>query len=467
MRESTARFAAVVVALALVAGCAASVAMPSEPGTRPVVGKPPVPRDCVFETCRVLVGDSAFVIDVPASWNGTLLLGVPGFTQVTADHTGKARPPRPARLTGASKHLFDEGYAVATATYVWGGWSVRQSLTAAEMAYQYVRRHVGMPQRVYASGSSMGGLVTVLLAERHPDWVTGAAPVCGVLAGTVRFFDLALDAAFAVHTLLAPQLPIGGYPSYRAALAAFSVGRLAVLRASRGSPQQQALLLLIADLLRTAPAPGTLTLPYQVHNAAEVVGSALRFSTLARWELASSYGGEFSTNQDANYASRLDTAERDTLQRLAPGVVDEALHRLAAGGRVVADPAARAEVSRQLDPTGAISQPVVTLHNALDPIAALEHEAAYGALAAGRGRAGDLLQLTAVPPPQWTGTGALPPEGVGHCRFTTSEQVGVIETLNEWVTTGVRPGAAAIQQAFGGDTGPRLGYALPSWPGAR
>jgi pimeloyl-ACP methyl ester carboxylesterase len=467
VRERTARFAAAAVALALVAGCAASVAMPSEPGPRPAAGKPPVPRDCVFETCRVLIGDSAFAIDVPARWNGTLLLRVPGFTRVTADHTGMAKTPGPPRLTGAAQRLFDEGYALATATYAWGGWSVRQDLAAAEAAYQYVRQHVGLPQRVYAWGPSMGGLVSVLLAERHPDWVTGAAPVCGVLGGTVRFFDLALDAAFAVHVLLAPGLPIGRYPSYQAALAAYSAGRQAVLRASTGGPRQQALVLLIADLLRAAPGPRTLALPYQVHSAAEVISSALRFSTLARWELARSHGGEFSTNQDADYASRLDTAERDILQRLAPGVADEALDRLAAGGRVAADPAVRAEVTRQLDPTGAIRQPVVTLHNALDPVAVLEHEAAYGALVAGQGSTGDLLQLTAVPPPQWTGAGAVPPEGVGHCRFTDSEQVGMIEVLDEWVTTGVRPGPTAIWRAFGGDAGLRLGYAFPPWPGVR
>jgi hypothetical protein len=110
---------------------------------------------------------------------------------------------------------------------------------------------------------------------------------------------------------------------------------------------------------------------------------------------------------------------------------------------------------------------VVTLHNALDPVAVLEHEAAYSALLAGRGSAGDLLQLTAVPSPGWTGIGALPPEGVGHCRFTTNQQVGVIEVLDEWVTTGVRPGPAAIQRGFGGDAGLRLGYAVPPWPGAR
>jgi pimeloyl-ACP methyl ester carboxylesterase len=467
VRERTARFAAVAVALALVAGCAASVAMPSEPASRLAAGKPPVPRDCVFETCRMLVGDSAFAVDVPARWNGTLLLRVPGFTQVTAGHTGKARPPGPSRLSGAAKQLFDEGYAVATATYAWGGWSVRQSLVAAEVAYQYVRQHVGVPQRVYAWGPSMGGLVSVLLAERHPDWVTGAAPTCGVLAGTVRFFDLALDAVFAVHVLLAPGLPIGGYPSYQAALAAYSAGRQAVLRASRGDQRQQALVLLIADLLRAAPEPGTLAVPYQVHSAAEVIGSVLRFSTLARWELVGSYGGEFSTNRDVNYASRLDAAERDALQRLAPGVAEEALGRLAAGGRVAADPAVRAEVARQLDLTGAIRQPVVTLHNALDPVAVLEHEAAYSALVAGRGSTGDLLQLTAVPPPQWTGTGALPPQGVGHCRFTPGEQAGVIEVLDEWVTTGIRPGPTAIWRAFGGDAGLRLGYALPPWPGDR
>src|SRR5262249_16481847 len=271
-----------------------------------------------------------------------------------------------------------------------------------------------------ASGQSMGGLVSAMLAERHPGWVSGAAPACGVLGGTVRFFDLALDAAFAVHVLLDPRLPISGYPSYQAAARAYAEGRRAVLRPARGDARQQARLLLIADLLPTAPPPGAVSLPFQLHAAAQAVSSALLFSTLARWELARSYRGEFSTNRGVDYGGRIDITERGALGQLAPRVVGQALRRLAARGRGAAHRVARAGVGRRLAPTGLLSRPMVTLHDALDPVAPIEHEAAYAAQVASRGRGDELLQLVAAPPPGWTGADT-PPYGFGHCRFTDDE----------------------------------------------
>src|SRR5262249_39290202 len=247
----------------------------------------------------------------------------------------------------ALRRLFDQGYAVASASYVWAGWSVQQNLTAAEAAFRYVREHVGVPLRVYASGQSMGGLVGALLAERHPDWVSGAVPFCGVLGGTVGFFDLSLDAAFAVHVLLDPRMPVNGYPSYQAAARAYTQGRQAVLRAAHGDARQQARLLLIADLLHAAPPPDAVGIPFQVRTAVQAINSALVFATLGRWELTRAYRGEFSTNEGVDYGGRVDVTERAALEQSAPGVVDQALRRLAAARRVVADPVARAAVARQ------------------------------------------------------------------------------------------------------------------------
>lgn len=88
------------------------------------------------------------------------------------------------------------------------------------MRQLFVER-VGRPDRTYVWGDSLGGLITQLLAERHPDWVDGAAPLCGVLGGTNRNFDLALDLAFAVKALVDPKFKISGYASYEEAVAAF------------------------------------------------------------------------------------------------------------------------------------------------------------------------------------------------------------------------------------------------------
>jgi pimeloyl-ACP methyl ester carboxylesterase len=322
----------------LLSGCAGGlVDVPRPPPTPLKTAKPPVPRECVFEGCHGRIGDTSYVVTVPARWNGTLLLYVPGFERVFPTHAGRPLKPPPAPRPQLTRRFFDEGYAVAAATYAWGGWSVRQSLAAAEAVYEFVRAHVGAPQRVYTWGRSMGGLVSVLLAERHPDWVTGAASACGVLGGSTRFFDLALDVAYAVRTLLLPSLPLARYGSYLAAARAYGAARQAVIAASHGDAGRRVLLLLIADLVhapRGEAAGPTASVPARVNAAVQTINSALSFTTFARWSLEADVGGVFSTNAEVDYASRVDAAEQAALDRLAPGAGGPGVGARAAGGRL-------------------------------------------------------------------------------------------------------------------------------------
>src|SRR6266542_1752992 len=68
----------------------------------------------------------------------------------------------------------------------------------------WVDAHVGRPRQVITWGNSGGGVLATLLAERHPDRIDGAIPLCGPLGGIGTQFNLTLDFAFAVRTLLAP-----------------------------------------------------------------------------------------------------------------------------------------------------------------------------------------------------------------------------------------------------------------------
>ena len=59
----------------------------------------------------------------------------------------------------------------------------REGVAAAEDLHSWFVKNVAEPRRVYVWGESLGGLITEMLAEKHRDWVSGAAPMCGVLAG--------------------------------------------------------------------------------------------------------------------------------------------------------------------------------------------------------------------------------------------------------------------------------------------
>jgi pimeloyl-ACP methyl ester carboxylesterase len=62
----------------------------------------------------------------------------------------------------------------------------------------------GRPRQVIAAGNSMGGLVSVLLAERHPRRFSGVLSECGAVVGGPEIFNRTLDLQFALKTCSPP-----------------------------------------------------------------------------------------------------------------------------------------------------------------------------------------------------------------------------------------------------------------------
>jgi pimeloyl-ACP methyl ester carboxylesterase len=87
--------------------------------------------------------------------------------------------------------LLAKGYALAGSAYCQQRLGRRRRRHRRRAAARLLRQKVGQPDRTYVWGESLGGLVTEMLAEKHPDWIAGAAPLCGVLGGTNLNFDLA------------------------------------------------------------------------------------------------------------------------------------------------------------------------------------------------------------------------------------------------------------------------------------
>jgi hypothetical protein len=176
---------------------------------------------CSSIACTGSINGAAYEIVLPSTWNGTLLLYSHGY------RTAQPAPPdfapvdtRPEPAPGWSageksvgQALLAQGYALAGSAYASNGWAVADGVKAGEDLYAFFRDQVGQPNRVYAWGDSLGGLITAELAERHPDWVSGSAPLCGALAGLVPNMDLALDVGYAIRELIWPAFKVSGYTS--------------------------------------------------------------------------------------------------------------------------------------------------------------------------------------------------------------------------------------------------------------
>ena len=112
-------------------------------------------------------------------------------------------------------------------------------VAADEALHTFFVDKIGTPDRVYVWGDSLGGLITETLAEKHPEWVSGAAPLCGVLGGGNLNLDLALDVAYAVKTLIYPDLKLTGFASHDEAVANWQGAYDAITKAGGGPDERR------------------------------------------------------------------------------------------------------------------------------------------------------------------------------------------------------------------------------------
>lgn len=426
----------------------------------------PVP-DCADVACAGELRGARYRIRLPETWNGTLLLYSHGYRAAEPsppDFTPVATDAPVASTDETADALLARGYALAGSSYARNGWAVRDGVAADEDLYRYFRDRIGRPDRLYVWGDSLGGLITQTFAEEHADWVTGAVPMCGVLAGLNLNFDLSLDLSFTVKALLYPQMKLTGFASHAEAVAVYNAARDRVLAAARDRPG--AARVLVAAALLDAPAQ---TARFdgadpvsRISAAVEGVLTGLGYSTFARYEIERRVGGNPSGNVGADYARRISPAERALIDAVSPGATDLSLAALAAAPRVSPAPAARGRADELGNPTGVLHDPTVALHTAADPLVLVQNETVFAhRVASAKGRTADLVQLYTVAPARYR-TPA--PYGAGHCNFTTAERVGAITVLDGWARGGVYPGSTAVSAAMKGPNGYSPLFTPGPWP---
>lgn len=136
---------------------------------------------------------AAYQIEVPAGWNGELVLYAHGYRGTGAELTVTMPPLR--------AYLIKNGYAWAASSYSTNFYDVRQGVLDTHALGGVFQEQTGRtPSRTYVTGHSMGGHITSALIERYPDEYVGALPMCGVM-GDVKLFDYFLDFNLAAQAL--------------------------------------------------------------------------------------------------------------------------------------------------------------------------------------------------------------------------------------------------------------------------
>ena len=322
---------------------------------------------------------AAYRIDIPADWNGDLVMLMHGYEPLGAP---KSTPMRPADATPI---FLKQGYAVAQSEYASQGWAVGDAIVDNERLRQHFIRDFTQPAHTYIYGFSLGGLETVASIERYRHVYTGALVMCGVTVSTPEFISRAVVTPLVAFDALIP----GVLPNLDAPDSPPFVPPAVFAKALQARPKQAALLEKRMQGTPATPA-GSLMLYYM----------ALR-------EFEQRAGGMPVDNRKTVYQGFGDDA-----------AFNRQVHRYAG------TPAAMAYARRNVTLTGRIDVPLVMQWNAFDQTIPTRFHPIYP----DEVRAAGNSKLLTV----------LAPVGDGHCNFTDTQIAAAFKTLVRKAGTGGR-----------------------------
>ncbi|WP_338895289.1 hypothetical protein WBG99_05850 [Streptomyces sp. TG1A-60] len=377
-----------------------------------------------------LPSGAAYTMDIPAHWNGTVLLYSHGYTP-----TGVPNPARNAPDDATKSLLLDQGYALIGSSYASNGWAVADAVPDQLATLDAFTVRFGTARRTIAWGTSYGGLVTTAIAERHAERITGSLSMCGLVQGGVANWNSTLDPVFALKTLLAPgaDLRLTGLESQAAATDAANA-LAGIVAQAQGTATGRARIALAAALHNipgwnnpSQPRPGPTDRETQQANQYQAVMGLVQFPAFVwRHEAESRVGGNMSWNTGVDYAAMLHHSplhkEVADLYAKAGLSLKSDLTTLNRAPRIGAEPNAVERMGRTSSFTGRLTKPQMNIHTTGDALIPVQAESALRRAVSAAGSA-RLLRQAYV-------------ENAGHCTFSPAEQIAALHTLEGRITTG-------------------------------
>ena len=383
---------------------------------------------------------AGYRIEVPANWNGRLVMWAHGYRGTGLELTVDNHPLRAL--------LVAQGYAWAASSYSRNAYDPSTGAKDTHALTQFFNGRVGKPVKTYITGASMGGHVTGVVAEQWPQSYDGAMPVCGVL-GDVELFDYFLDFNLGAQTLsgqnksypFAADYLAATVPATKAALGpAFPYLLNAGGQALYGLTQMR------SGGVRPIFQQGWLYWNGLVPGDF-LFGLGVGDGTLPRQP------GVAVQNSATIYQFDGDPALS------APESAFNAVVQ-----RITADPQARRRngLANVTPLNGNLKVPMLTLHTLGDLFVPFHMEQAYARRVAAHGASGLLVQRAT--------------RDVGHCAFTGTELATTFLDLVKWVEQGVKPAGdnvldpAVVAQptygcTFSDKAAPRV-WDSPAWAAA-
>ena len=341
----------------------------------------PAPAPATPLGCQegVLPSGALSLICIPASgWNGDLLVWAHGYVAFN-------EPLGFYNLYLGETYLPDLvqslGYAFATTSYRTNGLAIVSGVDdVTELIAAFPAAAGQAPVHTYMTGASEGGIVTALMAERHPELLTGTLSACGPIGDfkkqTEYLGDFRVLFDYFFPNVLPPS-PINIPPQVIANWQSSYVP--AITQQVRANPRQA------LQLMSTSRAATQL---YSMNSMVSTSVNVLWYNVFATNDARAKLGGNPFDNRTRLYSGSLN--DRLLNQRVQ---------------RFSADPAALTAL-RAYQTSGVLTVPMVTLHTTGDEVIPFWHQVLYRGKLQTSGR-GQLLQI--------------PIFRYGHCNFTSDE----------------------------------------------
>jgi hypothetical protein len=369
---------------------------------------------------------ATWVADVPASWNGTIILYSHGFGPLTAQDAPDAT---------TQSDLLGLGYALVGSSYSGPSWWALASAVRDQFAsLAAVEKITGRPRRTIAWGESMGGLISAEETQDAQGRIDGTLTTCGLVAGALSLNNYQLDGEYALNELLAPgqQIQLVRYATAGQASAAAAT-LASVAGNAQATAQGRARVALAAALLNeptwfsgaAPPSPGDYEAQEQQQDA-ELSNFVLPFIVSARYQIELAAGGNSSFTKGVNYAREIRHSsflpEVSSLYRTAGLNLGADLATLTRNASITADPGAVATLARTSMVTGRLTVPELDIHTIDDQLVPVEQENWYRQRVAWAGSSPRFRQAFV--------------KATGHCNFQPAGYIAALHALEHRVNTG-------------------------------
>lgn len=366
-----------------------------------------------------VLGGAAYRVEVPANWNGKLVMYAHGY----------AGEVNTLNITNPSirRFLIQNGYAWAASSYSKNFYDVRvgvEDTNALALEFNKIAaargRTLAVPSRIYITGHSMGGHITAAAIEKeaqdtanHKVRYDGAVPMCGVMGDMEHFDHFAAEqvtaqalAGFANHPTtewaqIKSQVEAALFTKFPSQPTAAGQKYLSVVENITGGDRP------LFDLSITAGS--TFGLAWGVFGSNGTVNGILNKKSLDTTHFTYTITGDPAGSVALNAA----------VQKLIP---EPGANRLRRDGLRWVPKA-----------NGEISIPVVSLHTLGDLYVPFSMQQIYKRRVVDKGNERWLVQRAI--------------RGASHCDFTVAEQVDAFQSMVLWEQTGAKPGGDDVLTA--------------------